>query len=217
MLAGRRDVKSHLYEFHVPIYGRTSDELSTLASFVVSNQLHAANPSQCRYVLALDLQYALFRKRNEIDSLDQLLRNIFQPMFDATQSTAQKVNPGVDFFWLEPESYPALATFLKHVTGIRVSVSNDQHPSSAQYPSTQTDFFWYFCSLTFCDFYGPSFGPATSNRRFTTYCITCGPTCTLWITTVKALVTVSFFLFNFVEITLSSFAWFLNWHLSIAG
>lgn len=86
-------------EYRVSVYGRKTVEWDVLASWVVQNDLKSDNN---RWMIQIPRLYEVYKKAGTIDTFEQLLRNVFQPLFEAT---------------LDPASHPTLALFLEDVSG----------------------------------------------------------------------------------------------------
>ncbi len=86
-------------EWRISIYGRNIDEWDKLAAWVFDNKLFSHN---VRWVIQIPRLYALYKSMKTMENFEQLLRNVFQPLFEVTQ---------------DPSSHPKLHVFLQRVIG----------------------------------------------------------------------------------------------------
>eukprot|EP01006_Ploeotia_vitrea_P042180 TRINITY_DN66612_c6_g1_i1.p1 TRINITY_DN66612_c6_g1~~TRINITY_DN66612_c6_g1_i1.p1 ORF type:complete len:367 (-),score=197.78 TRINITY_DN66612_c6_g1_i1:56-1156(-) len=96
------DLVSNKYqftEFRLSIYGRSQDEWSKLARWVVNNDLFCKN---VRWMIQIPRLYKVYRQRKELENFEQMIRNIFEPLFKVT---------------IDPSSDPPLHRFLQSVVG----------------------------------------------------------------------------------------------------
>jgi AMP deaminase len=96
------DLESSKYqyvEWRVSVYGRALDEWDKLARWVVNNKLFSHN---VRWLVQIPRLYLPWKHNKTIENFEQLLINIFQPLFEATQ---------------KPSSHPELHVFLQRVIG----------------------------------------------------------------------------------------------------
>ncbi|KAI1618224.1 AMP deaminase [Exophiala viscosa] len=91
--------KYQMVEWRISIYGRSASEWDTLAAWVVDNKLLSHN---VRWLIQIPRLYALYKSVKTIENFEQLLKNIFQPLFEVTQ---------------DPSSNPKLHVFLQRVIG----------------------------------------------------------------------------------------------------
>jgi len=101
--------KYQLVEWRVSIYGRKRDEWTKLANWFYNNRL--AHPN-VRWLIQIPRLYYNYRKAKEVSSFQELLENIFMPLFEVTN---------------DPESNPALHYFLETIVGID-SVDDESRP-----------------------------------------------------------------------------------------
>ncbi|ETI26244.1 AMP deaminase [Cladophialophora carrionii CBS 160.54] len=91
--------KYQMVEWRISIYGRSIKEWDTLASWVVDNKLFSHN---VRWLIQIPRLFALYKSLKTVDNFEQLLRNIFAPLFEVTQ---------------DPSTHPKLHIFLQRVIG----------------------------------------------------------------------------------------------------
>mmetsp|Transcript_101251 Transcript_101251/g.201180 ORF Transcript_101251/g.201180 Transcript_101251/m.201180 type:complete len:753 (+) Transcript_101251:3-2261(+) len=86
-------------EWRLSIYGRSREEWRNLARWVLSNKLLSPNN---RWMIQVPRLYSVYKATGQISSFQDMLDNIFVPLFEAT---------------LDPESHPEVAEFLNHISG----------------------------------------------------------------------------------------------------
>ncbi len=91
--------KYQFAEYRVSIYGRELNEWDQLARWVVTSNLYSSN---VRWMVQIPRLYAVYKKAGSINSLQDMLTNIFTPLFEVT---------------LDPSSHPMLHTFLQSIVG----------------------------------------------------------------------------------------------------
>ncbi|KAJ8125648.1 hypothetical protein O1611_g7990 [Lasiodiplodia mahajangana] len=91
--------KYQMVEWRISIYGRSLDEWDKLAAWVVDNKLFSHN---VRWLIQIPRLYDVYRASGLMGSFEQVVRNIFQPLFEVTK---------------EPETHPKLHVFLQRVIG----------------------------------------------------------------------------------------------------
>ncbi|KAI2776963.1 AMP deaminase 2 [Daldinia loculata] len=91
--------KYQMVEWRISIYGRSLDEWDKLAAWVVDNKLFSHN---VRWLIQIPRLYDVFKGTELMDSFEQLVKNVFQPLFEVTK---------------DPESHPKLHIFLQRVIG----------------------------------------------------------------------------------------------------
>lgn len=101
--------KYQMAEYRLSVYGRKLDEWEKLASWVVDNELYSDN---VRWLIQLPRLYELYKATNQLQNFEQLIRNVFEPLFAATR---------------DPQKYPKLDHFLKRVVGFD-SVDDESKP-----------------------------------------------------------------------------------------
>ncbi|KAJ3559270.1 hypothetical protein NPX13_g9556 [Xylaria arbuscula] len=91
--------KYQMVEWRISIYGRSLDEWDKLAAWVVDNRLFSHN---VRWLIQIPRLYDVYKASGLMESFEQVVRNIFEPLFEATK---------------EPEKHPKLHVFLQRVIG----------------------------------------------------------------------------------------------------
>ncbi|KAI1387044.1 AMP deaminase [Hypoxylon trugodes] len=91
--------KYQMVEWRISIYGRSLDEWDKLATWVVDNKLFSHN---VRWLIQIPRLYDVFKATNLMESFEQVVKNVFQPLFEVTKN---------------PESHPKLHIFLQRVIG----------------------------------------------------------------------------------------------------
>ncbi|RCH79533.1 AMP deaminase, partial [Rhizopus stolonifer] len=91
--------KYQMVEYRVSIYGRSIDEWDKLAKWVVNNKLFSSN---VRWLVQVPRLYNIYKASNAVSNFQDLITNIFQPLFDVTQ---------------DPSRHPELHVFLQRVIG----------------------------------------------------------------------------------------------------
>ncbi|GAB1601989.1 AMP deaminase 2-like isoform X3 [Argonauta hians] len=86
-------------EYRLSIYGRSKNEWEKLAKWAVVNQVHSDN---VRWLIQIPRLYDVYRTNKLITNFQQIIENIFEPLFAATN---------------DPKSYPNLHAFLQYVSG----------------------------------------------------------------------------------------------------
>jgi len=86
-------------EYRVSIYGKNYQEWEKLASWFTSFSLK----SKCvKWLIQIPRLYSIYKRAGSIDNFQEMLVNIFGPLFDAT---------------LNPEKYPRISQMLEEVVG----------------------------------------------------------------------------------------------------
>ena len=97
------DLQASKYQFSEPrvsIYGRSMKEWEKLADWVVNNEVYSPN---ARWMVQIPRLYNLHKKISpEVDNFQDMLNNIFVPLFEATRN---------------PAAYPNLHKFLSILDG----------------------------------------------------------------------------------------------------
>lgn len=86
-------------EWRLSIYGRKHDEWEKLSRWVLDNKL--VEPYN-RWMIQIPRLFSIYSKTGQLQNFQQMLDNIFEPMFSAT---------------LKPESHPEIAAFLLQISG----------------------------------------------------------------------------------------------------
>ncbi|CBZ54517.1 putative adenosine monophosphate deaminase [Neospora caninum Liverpool] len=80
-------------EWRLSIYGRSRDEWTKLAKWVVTNQLYS---KRVRWMVQVPRLYHVYRRLGMINNFGELLANIFEPLYDAVRNP--KEHPEVFIF-----------------------------------------------------------------------------------------------------------------------
>lgn len=91
--------KYQMVEWRISIYGRSLDEWDKLAAWVVDNKLYSPN---VRWLIQVPRLYDVYKNSGEMDSYEQVVINVFRPLFEVTA---------------DPSSHPKLHVFLQRVIG----------------------------------------------------------------------------------------------------
>lgn len=91
--------KYQMVEWRISIYGRALDEWDKLAAWVVDNKLYSNN---VRWLIQIPRLYDVYKSSGLVENFEQVVRNLFQPLFEATK---------------DPSSHPQLHVFLQRVIG----------------------------------------------------------------------------------------------------
>ena len=91
--------KYQMVEWRISIYGRAMDEWDKLAAWVINHKLFSHN---VRWLIQVPRLYDVFKAEGLMASFEQVVRNVFQPLFEVTQ---------------DPSSHPQLHIFLQRVIG----------------------------------------------------------------------------------------------------
>ena len=94
------DLKASKYqhaEYRISIYGRKQVEWDILAAWICSNKLYSDNVV---WLIQIPRLYHVYLDQGIIENFEQMLENIFQPLFDVTR---------------DPETHPQLHVFLQQV------------------------------------------------------------------------------------------------------
>ncbi|KAE9543433.1 hypothetical protein AGLY_002233 [Aphis glycines] len=98
-------------ELRLSIYGKSRDEWDKLAKWAISNRVYSDN---VRWLVQIPRLFDIFKSNNILDNFQQLLDNVFLPLFEATN---------------DPNSHPDLHRFLQHVVGFD-SVDDESKPEN---------------------------------------------------------------------------------------
>ncbi|VDM32060.1 unnamed protein product [Hydatigera taeniaeformis] len=85
-------------EPRLSIYGRSRHEWDDLAKWAIDFQVYSPN---IRWVIQVPRLYDVYKSKKAIDTFQDMIINIFQPLFEVT---------------LDPSSHPELHAFLEHVS-----------------------------------------------------------------------------------------------------
>ncbi|KAF8517415.1 hypothetical protein BU17DRAFT_91874 [Hysterangium stoloniferum] len=86
-------------EWRISIYGRSVDEWDKLAKWIINNKLFSHN---VRWLIQVPRLYEVYKASGSISNFEDLVRNVFQPLFEVTK---------------DPSSHPELHVFLQRVIG----------------------------------------------------------------------------------------------------
>lgn len=106
--------KYQMVEWRISIYARSLEEWDKLAAWVVDNKLFSHN---VRWLIQVPRLYSLYKSMKMVESYDEVLKNLFQPLFEVTQN---------------PSSHPKLHIFLQRVIGFD-SVDDESKPERRLY------------------------------------------------------------------------------------
>lgn len=101
-------------EYRLSIYGRSKNEWDNLAKWVINNKLFSNN---VRWLIQVPRLYDVYKRSGLIESFEDLIKNVFQPLFEVTQN---------------PQSHPELHIFLQRVVGFD-SVDDESKPEKRIY------------------------------------------------------------------------------------
>jgi len=110
------DAKYVNLELRLSVYGRSLNEWDKLASWAVSNNVHSEHN---RWLIQVPRLYDIYRVHNSVDCFQDIIKCLFQPLFEAT---------------IDPASHPDLHKFLKYVSGFD-SVDDESKPENAMFDS----------------------------------------------------------------------------------
>lgn len=99
VIADLESSKYQMVEWRISIYGRDLQEWDKLAAWVVDNKLYSPN---VRWLIQIPRLYDVYKNSKLMDDFQQVLVNVFQPLFEVTQ---------------DPTSHPKLHIFLQRVIG----------------------------------------------------------------------------------------------------
>lgn len=91
--------KYQMAEYRISIYGRSLDEWSKLAAWVVDNKLFSDN---VRWLIQVPRLYDIYKRSGLVENFGELVRNLFEPLFEVTR---------------DPSRDPKLYIFLQRVVG----------------------------------------------------------------------------------------------------
>uniref|UniRef100_A0A023GDB2 AMP deaminase n=1 Tax=Amblyomma triste TaxID=251400 RepID=A0A023GDB2_AMBTT len=104
-------------ELRLSIYGRSRNEWDKLAKWAVRNTMYSDN---VRWLVQVPRLYDVFKSNNIVSNFEQILENIFLPLFEVTNN---------------PSSHPELHQFLQYIVGFD-SVDDESKP---EYPMIDKD------------------------------------------------------------------------------
>ncbi|KAF4509715.1 hypothetical protein G6O67_003857 [Ophiocordyceps sinensis] len=91
--------KYQMVEWRISVYGKSIDEWDSLAAWVVDNGLFSHN---VRWLVQIPRLYDVYKASGLMETFEQIVRNLFQPLFEVTKN---------------PASHPKLHVFLQRVIG----------------------------------------------------------------------------------------------------
>ncbi|KAJ9123270.1 hypothetical protein QFC22_001468 [Naganishia vaughanmartiniae] len=99
LIADLEQSKYQNVEWRLSIYGRNLQEWDKLAKWVVNNKLFSHN---VRWLIQVPRLYEVYKGTGAIKNFGEIVRNLFQPLFEVTQ---------------DPSSHPELHVFLQRIVG----------------------------------------------------------------------------------------------------
>ncbi|KAM4700783.1 AMP deaminase 2 isoform 2-T3 [Discoglossus pictus] len=99
VMADLEESKYQNAELRLSIYGRSREEWDSLARWAVHHKVHSNN---VRWLVQIPRLYDVFHSKKQVPHFQQMLENIFLPLFEVT---------------VNPASHPELHLFLEHVDG----------------------------------------------------------------------------------------------------
>ncbi|KJH42830.1 putative AMP deaminase [Dictyocaulus viviparus] len=100
VLSDLEDSKYQHAEPRLSIYGRSKDEWDKLAAWAIEHDVWSPN---VRWLIQIPRLYDIYKAKNMVKSFDEILDNVFTPLFEVTN---------------DPSSHPNLHRFLQQVSGI---------------------------------------------------------------------------------------------------
>ncbi|RWS31777.1 AMP deaminase 2-like protein [Leptotrombidium deliense] len=99
-------------EPRLSIYGKKKEEWDILAKWAIKHDVYSDN---MRWLIQIPRLYDVYRSNNLMKNFEEMLENIFMPLFEATMS---------------PKSHPELHKFLLYVTGFDSVDDESKHENS---------------------------------------------------------------------------------------
>ncbi|KKY14957.1 putative amp deaminase [Phaeomoniella chlamydospora] len=99
VIADLESSKYQMVEWRISIYGRSMDEWSKLAAWVVDNKLFSNN---ARWLIQVPRLYDMYKANKMMENFESVIKNVFQPLFEVTK---------------DPARDPKLHIFLQRVIG----------------------------------------------------------------------------------------------------
>ncbi|KAJ1796035.1 AMP deaminase, partial [Coemansia sp. RSA 2399] len=130
--------KYQMAEYRASIYGRSRDEWDKLAAWVVDNKVFSSN---VRWLVQIPRLYSVYRASGAVQNFEQMLENIFEPLFEVTR---------------DPSSHPKLHVFLQRVVGFD-SVDDEskaerrlhrKYPPPREWADSKNPPYTYYCYYT---------------------------------------------------------------------
>lgn len=98
-------------ELRLSIYGKSLDEWDKLARWAITYDVYSEN---VRWLIQIPRIYDIYRSNKLINNFQQMLNNIFQPLFEVSN---------------DPRTHPELHQFLQYVIGFD-SVDDESKPEN---------------------------------------------------------------------------------------
>jgi len=144
-------------EYRISVYGRKPVEWDTLAAWVVQNRLYSDNNM---WMIQVPRLYNVYKEQGIIESFQQLLDNLFDPLFEVT---------------LDPNSHPMLHVFLRHVSGFDLVDDeskperrpNKHMPPPSEWTSKHNPAYAYYTYYMYANLY--SLNRLRESRGFNTF------------------------------------------------
>ena len=105
------------------VYNRSKSEWDKLAAWIVDNSLFSPN---VRWLIQVPRLYNIYKSSNVLQSFSDLVRNLFEPLFEVTR---------------DPTSHPKLHVFLQRVVGFD-SVDDESKPEKRIFRKFPTPLDW---------------------------------------------------------------------------
>ncbi|KAH9419109.1 AMP deaminase 3 [Dermatophagoides pteronyssinus] len=99
VMADLEESKYQQAELRLSIYGRKPNEWDDLAKWALTNNVYS---DTVRWIIQIPRLYDVYRANKILGNFEQMLENIFMPLFEVTNN---------------PNSHPELHVFLNYVTG----------------------------------------------------------------------------------------------------
>ncbi|XP_072997218.1 probable AMP deaminase [Typha latifolia] len=135
--------KYQMAEYRISIYGRKQSEWDQLASWIVNYELYSENVV---WLIQIPRLYNIYKEMGIVTSFQNLLDNIFLPLFEAT---------------VDPDSHPQLHIFLKQVVGLDLVDDESKPerrptkhmPTPAQWTNVFNPAFSYYAYYCYANLY----------------------------------------------------------------
>lgn len=124
VLADLDDSKYQNTELRLSIYGRDKNEWDNLAKWSINNNVYSDN---LRWLIQTPRIYDIYKSNKLVTSFEEMLRNIFEPLFEAT---------------IRPTSHPELAIWLQYVSGFDSVDDESKHENPTFDTMTPTPNSW---------------------------------------------------------------------------
>lgn len=130
-------------EYRISVYGRKPGEWDTLAAWVVQNRLYSDNNV---WMIQVPRLYNVYKEQGIVENFQQLLDNIFIPLFDAT---------------INPSEHAMLHIFLRHISGFDLVDDeskperrpNKHMPTPAEWTSKHNPAYAYYAYYMYANLY----------------------------------------------------------------